>query len=302
MKVDILDLDGAAIDAVPAAVRADARYRDLRDLGLPLRLWARRAAMDDFRRQVGGRASADEPTVALLGSGDYHHLAAVLIAQRREKLTVFHFDNHPDWMWLAPRYHCGSWVNRVLELDHVVRVVTIGPCSDDLVRPQAKGGNLAALREGRLELYPWRHPPSWVLGQFGSGPSYHQKNRHLVWRNLFEEAWPAFLDEVAERTPTEAVWLTIDKDVLRPEDALTNWDQGQMPLAFLLAAVHAIGNRHRVVGADICGDYSAPDPRHGWLKRWEMRSDHAPPPAFADRQRNLATNGALLLALQDVIG
>jgi arginase family enzyme len=302
MKVDILDLDGAAIDAVPAAVRAQARYRDLRDLERPLRLWARHEAMNEFHRRIGDGGAADEPVVTLLGSGDYHHLAPVLIAQRREKLTVFHFDNHPDWTRLAPRHHCGSWVNRVLELDHVARVLTIGPCSDDLVRPQAKGGNLAALREGRLELYPWRHAPSFVLGRFGDGPSYRQRSRYLVWRNVADEDGKRFLDEVVERAPTEAVWLTIDKDVLRPEDALTNWDQGEMPLSFLLAAIHAIGRRHRVVGADICGDYSAPDPRLGWIKRWEMWADHAPRPALMDRQRNLAANESMLLVLRNVIG
>jgi arginase family enzyme len=300
MRVDILDLDGASVDAVPAAMRAQARYRDLRDLERPLRLWARREAMNDFRRRIVDGDTTDEPVVTLLGSGDYHHLAPTLIAQRPEKLTVFHFDNHPDWTRLAPQHHCGSWVNRALELDHVARVITIGPCSDDLVRPQAKGANLAALREGRVELYPWRHAPSFVVGRFGRGPSYCQKSCHLVWRNVADQDWQLFLDEVSARAPTEAVWLTIDKDVLRPEDALTNWDQGQMPLSFLLTAVQAIGRRHRVVGADICGDYSAPDPRLSWIKRWEMWTDHAPPPAFADRRPNVAANEALLLVLRDV--
>lgn len=301
MRIDILDLDGAATGSLPPDVFGSARHRDLRDLERPLRLWARHAAMDEFRRRLEGDAAADTPVVTLLGSGDYHHLAAVLIARRSEALTVFHFDNHPDWMWLAPRYHCGSWVNRVLELSHVARVVTIGPCSDDLVRPQVKGGNVAALREGRLELYPWRHPPSFVWGQFGCGPSYRQKDHHLVWRNLADEDWPLFLDEVAARAPTEAIWLTIDKDVLRPQDAATNWDQGEMPLAALLAAIRAIGRRRRVVGADICGDYSPPDPRHGWVKKWEMWTDHAPAPTADDRLRNAAANEALILALQDVI-
>jgi hypothetical protein len=257
--------------------------------------------MDEFRRRVAAEPRGGEPVVSLLGSGDYHHLAAILIAARTETLTVFHFDNHPDWMWAAPRYHCGSWVNRVLELAHVARVVTIGPCSSDLARPQTKGGNLAPLREGRLELYPWRHEPSFVWGRFGCGPSYHQKARRLVWRNLADEDWQRFLEEIAQRTPTEAIWLTIDKDVLRREDALTNWDQGEMPLAALLAAIQILGRHRRIVGADICGDYSRPDPRLGWAKRYEMWTDHAPPRGAADPRLNAAANEALILVLHEAL-
>jgi hypothetical protein len=301
MRADILDFDGSVADAVSAAMLATARYLDFRDLGRSLRLWARRAAMDAFRRRIDDGGGSDEPVVTLLGSGDYHHLAAVLIAQRPEALTVFHFDNHPDWMWVAPRYHCGSWVNRVLELGHVARVVTVGPCSDDLVRPQIKGGNLAALREGRLELYPWRRPPSFVWGRFGSGASFRQKGHYLVWRNLADEDWPLFFEEVAARAPTEAIWLTIDKDVLRPQDAATNWDQGEMPLAALLAAIRVIGRKRRIVGADICGDYAPPDSRQGWTKKWEMWTDHAPAPVD-DRRRNIVANESLLFAIENAIG
>jgi hypothetical protein len=299
MRVDILDLDGAAPNALPAHIRAGARYRDLRDLGRPLRLWAKQAAMEEFRCRVADDTAQGGPVVSLLGSGDYHHLASALIAGRRERLTVFHFDNHPDWMWLAPRHHCGSWVNRALELENVVRIVTIGPCSSDLERPQTKGGNLAPLRDGRLELYPWRHPPSFVWGRFGCGPSYRQKDRSLVWRNLADEDWQRFCEEIAERTPTEAIWITIDKDVLRRQDALTNWDQGEMPLAALLAAIRVLGRHRRIVGADICGDYSEPDPRHGWVKRCEMWSDHAVLPEAADPHLNATTNEALLFVLQE---
>ena len=72
--------------------------------------------------------------------------------------------------------------------------------------------------------------------------------------------------------PTEVVWITIDKDVLPEHEALTNWDQGRMPLVALVAILRAAGARKRILGADICGEYSPP--RHGnWLKRIEARLD-----------------------------
>lgn len=88
---------------------------------------------------------------------------------------------------------------------------------------------------------------------------------------------------VLDATPTEAVWITIDKDVLPEHETLTNWDQGQMPLTALLAMLQAVGDRKRILGADICGAYSPP--HHGnWLKRIESRMDQ-PARNMTDRQR-----------------
>src|SRR5262249_6558403 len=152
------------------------------------------------------------------------------IEQCGEPVTLVHFDNHPDWVRWAPRWHCGSWVNRALELAPVHRVITLGPCSEDLDRPQLKGGNLAALGTGRIVLMPWRPAPSRVLGTIPDGRGHRREDGHLVWRNLAEHALADNVAAVLAAIDTDAIWLTIDKDVLGESEALTNWDQGQMPL------------------------------------------------------------------------
>jgi hypothetical protein len=56
-----------------------------------------------------------------------------------------------------------------------------------------------------------------------------------------------------------------------------------MPLAALLAMLRAAGQRKRVLGADICGEYSPP--RHAnWRKRIEAKMDQ-PARDAADRER-----------------
>ncbi|MEN1936087.1 hypothetical protein AAIE21_10820 [Paenibacillus sp. 102] len=50
--------------------------------------------------------------------------------------------------------------------------------------------------------------------------------------------------------------MSIDKDVLKPRDAITNWDQGHMDLSKLLQYVRSIKNRKSVHGIDICGEIS----------------------------------------------
>ena len=284
----ILDTDGS-VDASAlgaAAPWASAIRVDLRDLGSALRLWSRAGNIAAARARIAA-AGDPRPSITFLGSGDFHHLAALLIERVAVPFTVLHFDNHPDWVRLAPRWHCGSWVNRVLALPNVQRVVTVGPCSDDLVDPGRKGGNLAALDSGRLALFPWQHEPSRLRRRIADGPGHAWRDGLVHWRNLGERQLEDAMSAVLDAIPTEAVWITIDKDVLPEHEALTNWDQGRMPLSALIAMLRAAGARKRVLGADICGEYSPP--RHGnWLKRIEARLDQ--PARMATDQARIDDN------------
>jgi arginase family enzyme len=301
MRVRLVDLDGneSAADAA-AELGIDVQRLECRDLGPTLRLWTSRHAITAFAERLAAARdpSGHGPILTLLGSGDYHHLIAVLLAQVHEPFTLIHFDNHPDWVRLAPRHHCGSWVNRALELGNVARIVTMGPCSDDLAWPEFKGGNVAALASGRLELYPWRREPTTVIRRLGASPCVRQDGRRLSWRTVADD-WDMFLDELHARLPTDAIWFTIDKDVLRPADAGTNWDQGEMPLEALLGAIRRLARGKRVLGADLCGDYSPPDFGGNVLKRLESWQDHPPAPDAATRARNIVVNRAIMSALRE---
>ena len=300
MHLQILDLDGAldAQTSLRGAAPWDSVGRiELRDLAPRLRLWARDRTMRAARARMRERVRA-EPTLSLLGSGDFHHLAVLLMEQAREPLTIIHIDNHPDWVRLAPRWHCGSWVNQALRLPQVQRVITLGVCSDDLVRPDLKGGNLPALGRGRIVLFPWQHAPSRVWRRVADGAGHHYENGHLVWSNLAEIGVEKALDAIIPLIETSAIWISIDKDVLAEAEALTNWDQGQMPLAAVAQVIAAVGARKRIVGADICGEFSAAN-HLNWLKRWEARMDQPQREPQAERLvRNEATNRELLVAIE----
>lgn len=301
MHLQFLDLDGS-LDAQQDSLRTVAPWDsvstiDLRDLAPALRLWSRDRTIRLARERITAQAP-DGPALHLIGSGDFHHLAAVLMEKAREPVTVIHIDNHPDWVRLAPRWHCGSWVNRALRLPQIERVITLGPCSDDLVRPGLKGGNLPTLASGKLVLFPWEHAPSRVWRRIPDGPGRHWQDGHIHWHNIAESGVGIMLDAIIPLILTDAVWISIDKDVLDEREALTNWDQGRMPVSALLRIVEAVGAKKRIAGADICGEFS-PIAHTNWFKRWESRADQ--PQRSADAAmlaRNEATNRQLLVAIE----
>ncbi|HEV2608224.1 MAG TPA: hypothetical protein VGT79_09600 [Xanthomonadaceae bacterium] len=302
MHLEILDLDGSVHSHASEsnALRwQSVRVLDLRDLAAKLRLWSGGKAIAETRRRLHGAPIHPDPTVTLVGSGDFHHLTPLLLERAREPVTVVHFDNHPDWVRLAPRWHCGSWVNQALRSKRVARVVTIGPCSDDLVWPGLKGGNLAALASGRLRLFPWSHAPSRLLRRIADGASYRCASRRLVWDNLAEMTSEHAAHTILSQIATDAIWLTIDKDVLPEGEVVSNWDQGQMPLRAVLDLIEAIGRKHNIVGADICGDYATPHFPSA-LKRWEVRRDQPrrEPPDAPALERNAEVNRQLLSTIE----
>lgn len=178
MQLLLLHLDDALElqpDFVHSCQMAGAHEVDDKDSGRAIRLWGRRPDLDTVWRNLAkARPSTGEGArLCFMGSGDFHHVTALLLSQAlensRKAVTVIHIDNHPDWVHFDPGMHCGSWVNKALEQPLVKKVITLGVCSRDLRSPERKGANLVPLSDGRLELYPYEHPPSKVKSHYGSG-------------------------------------------------------------------------------------------------------------------------------------
>jgi len=251
----LLDLDGAFEDQdilVKEALAAGGDHVAARDLGPALRLWSRPPALDALRDRLS-RAAPAGPSLVFTGSGDFHHVSPLLIeraiaASWSGPVTVLHFDNHPDWVRFENGLHCGSWVGRAGRLPDVAKVITVGVCSRDVERPTPKGAHLDLIENGSLEIYPYRAPDGGPALRVGS-----------VTRPTVESLGEAaFVDLLASRIETDAVYVTIDKDVLRTADAATNWDQGRTSLSFLETMLTRVLDERRLIGADIVGDWTRP--------------------------------------------
>ena len=178
MRLQILDVDGSLL--AQHSLRGAASWTsfdtlDFRDLGPALRLWSRDRTMRAARKRLSS-SSTTEPAASLLGSGDFHHLAVLLMEQAREPITIVHIDNHPDWVRLAPRWHCGSWVNQALRLRNVDKVITAGPMQRRSRQTGPQGGNLPALAAGKIVLFPWYHAPSRVYHAIPNGAGHRYEH------------------------------------------------------------------------------------------------------------------------------
>ncbi len=54
------------------------------------------------------------------------------------------------------------------------------------------------------------------------------------------------------------IYLSIDKDILRRDELITNWDQGDVTIEQLLELVKELAASGRLIGVDVCGE-CAPD-------------------------------------------
>ena len=275
MRPLFLNLD-AALEAQPALRdQGGGLTVEARDLGPALRLWSRPPALAALAERLRDRAPTGAgPDLVFAGSGDFHHVTPLLIeraiaASGARSVTVAHFDNHPDWVRFDNGLHCGSWVGRAARLPRVAKVITVGVCSGDIDRPETKRADLDLVAERRVELYPYRAPDGGPILRVGD----------QGWPSIEAMGEGGFVDLLASRITTDAVYITIDKDVLRADDAVTNWDQGQLSLDGLERLVRGVAGRARLIGADVVGDWSppryGPGPLAALLKRLPSSSKPA---------------------------
>ena len=125
----------------------------------------------------------------------------------------------PQWEGVVS---CGGWVADVLRNNPFVRNIIVVGASDELIAQIPD-----ALRE-KVVFY-----------------SQSEIDHH--------RAWPSKAGCLIH----EPVYISIDKDVLRKQDAVTDWSNGDMTLLQLQAVLRIIYAHEQVIGVDITGECSA---------------------------------------------
>jgi hypothetical protein len=214
--------------------------RDLRHWGPRLRFSAPAREIEHFYREQ----DYGLPPFLIYGSGDFHHLTALWLRRLAGLTTVVSFDNHPDWDIRPPRWACGSWVNRALALPQIEKLTVWGCGNFECWWPRRIFGNNRAERLGQLAVHPWADDRT----------LRERERRGAILRGNWREKFAAFVEQLG----TAKVYLTIDLDCLRRQDAITNWESGRFTTEDVAWAIELLGGGSRIVGGDICGAWSRP--------------------------------------------
>ena len=229
-----LDLDGAWRDLEFQLPRVD-----LTDWGPKLRFSAPPRVVADFYSFVRPRLSP----FLLYGSGDFHHLSALWLRRLEEEVVLVSFDNHPDWDLRPPRWCCGGWINRALELPNVRHVAVWGCGNFECWWPHQIFGNRRAERKGRLEVHPWADDrPLKDRGRRGA---------------ILRENWRDHFVDFTQTIRGANVYVTIDLDCLERSEAITNWENGRFQIADVIWALEKVHASANIIAGDICGALSA---------------------------------------------
>ena len=206
------------------------------------------------RRGVDDRL--DGARFLVYGSGDFHHLSALWLRRAAAPLTLVSFDNHPDWDIRPPKWCCGNWINRALDLPHVERAAVwgcgnfeCGAAPDVGQPPRRPFGPLAGAAVGRR---PAREGP-------GAPDVILQEN----WRERFTR----FAAGLAGR----ALYVTVDSTACV---RATPHELGKRPVRGGRRGVGGGGDSAHgatIVAGDLCGAYSPPA-----YARWTQNSSRRP--------------------------
>jgi arginase family enzyme len=235
-------------------------------LGLPVidaRAWGSRLRFSAPPRLVAEFYREHEAILAspflLYGSGDFHYLTALRLRRVAGPIVLVSFDNHPDWDVRPPKWGCGGWVNRALELSNVRRVSVWGCGNFECWWPHQIFGNRRAERTGVLDVHPWAddHPPK------------DRERRGAILR----DNWREHFEHLFGTDGRKNVYVTIDLDCLNASEAVTNWEAGRFTITDLEWALGKLREWSQIIGGDICGAYSPPNYAR-FKQRFAAEFDH----------------------------
>lgn len=154
--------------------------------------------------------------ITYIGSGNYHYVSYVLLEEINEPFTLILFDNHPDLGLKHDQEPVFSCGSWVYYAlkDH--------PFLQQVIIVGATYEDIP--NEPHVLLIPFS--------------KINQQTIHLILQHI----------------PTDLIYISIDKDVLRIKDAETNWDQGQMKLETLTKYLTRLLQMKEVFGLDVCGE------------------------------------------------
>ena len=179
---------------------------------------------EEAQKEISHRMADYAPEgIHLDDSGNYHSLTKLWTDRLTAPFSLVLIDHHTDMRREAfdGILTCGNWVRVMLERNpYLKKVIIVGPTENQR---------------------------STIDGCYRSRVQFISEEDLLT-----EEGWKRF-SKVHLKEP---VYISIDKDVLNHDSAITDWDQGNICLDDLKRLLDSIFRNEKVIGMDICGEYS----------------------------------------------
>lgn len=157
--------------------------------------------------------------IHFIDSGNYHYMSLFFLERIDADFSLLLIDNHTDMNENAfgDILSCGNWVRKaLLTLPHLKNVFMLGV-------------NKQYFREMKESL---------ILDE--------DKLKKIRYLNVYDE-------KLYEELRNTLLYISLDKDALSEEYAVTDWDQGEMTLDDLEQIFSRL-NKKNIIGLDICGD------------------------------------------------
>jgi len=274
-NVRIINFDDSIVKQKRLLEKFRPSVIDLQKIGPQARLWL----SSRTKAEVENALTPDSSNaITFLGSGDFHHISSLLIGRFSRPLTVISFDFHPDWDIFPPKLGCGSWITNILNKPDIDKVILLGASSIDISSPWIQAGNLKSLKNNRVEIYPYSHEPTLTVFKKVPDNASIKVERGIFcsrihWRQLKDMNLSDLFFELMKRIRVKDTYVSIDKDCLKENHSLTNWESGFFELGQLLFLLKLIKDNLNIVGMDIAGDYSFPAGKNRF-KAAMARLDH----------------------------
>lgn len=273
MQIRVLDLDGAIPRQETLMNRYQPAVHDLQRWGPRIRLGCRFGRFAKFEKFLAGALRDEdhsEPALTLYGSGDFHHVSLALLRRQRRPFNLLVLDNHPDWMRAIPFLHCGTWLYHAARLPQVQQVFHVGG-NMDFDNSFRRLAPWPLLRSGKVRVFPgmrYFRRGSWST--IANEPVRPNANTLATGRRLDE-----LLGSYGSQLESCPLYISLDKDVMLPDEAAVNWDSGHLtlPEVEIILKTFVQAARGNVLGMDILGDWSAVKTR-GLLRRFLHWTEH----------------------------
>lgn len=161
--------------------------------------------------------------IHFIDSGNYHYMTKLWLNKIYTPFTLILFDHHPDMQpaIINTLTSCGSWVKDALEQNPFLKQVVLIGTSKELCQ---------------------------------SIPIKYRSKIISFTKEIFQTKSKKIFNFLYTLPKTEPIYISIDKDVLCPEDASTQWSQGSMTLSMLSHLLSPLFSHSRLLGVDICGE------------------------------------------------